>query len=391
MRPTYQRLPTLDAWNVSVQRQITGSTSVTVAYVGNRATNMFAGNGPSYDANPPAYGAGNAIVATAGVAPGFAPLTPIDQRRPYWNAFTYPGVIDPNTGKTMKCCGGGIMGNYAGNDATGDYNALQVTVDRRFTQGLQFQAYYTYSHANNHSGDFGNYATAPWTTYGPDDFNRTHVFLWNAVYQLPFGKGKMFANSVGKAADLIIGGWQISNTLNISSGLPWTPSFGECGQTVDTGPCVPNRIGSFHVGAGSFDPNTHTVTYFTPVSALVFPAASLTPGVDTCTLPRPTAGGWQMPACGGIGNAGRNSMWGPHKVADDMSISKNFPITERYTLQFRTDAYNVFNHPVYGFSSQDYGATGGTCIDCGGNNGKITNIENGTTMRQLTFALKLQF
>jgi hypothetical protein len=60
-------------------------------------------------------------------------------------------------------------------------------------------------------------------------------------------------------------------------------------------------------------------------------------------------------------------------------------------MQFRTDAFNVFNHPVLGFSSQDYGATGGTCIDCGGNNGTIRDIENGTTMRELQFALKLMF
>jgi len=74
-----------------------------------------------------------------------------------------------------------------------------------------------------------------------------------------------------------------------------------------------------------------------------------------------------------------------------MGISKNFRATERFTVQFRMDAYNVFNHPVLGFSSQDYGATGGTCVDCGGNNGQIRNIEDGTTMRQLQFGLKLIF
>jgi hypothetical protein len=55
------------------------------------------------------------------------------------------------------------------------------------------------------------------------------------------------------------------------------------------------------------------------------------------------------------------------------------------------DAYNVFNHPILGFSSQDFGATGGTCVDCGGTNGQIRNIENGTTMRQLQFGLKVIF
>jgi hypothetical protein len=74
-----------------------------------------------------------------------------------------------------------------------------------------------------------------------------------------------------------------------------------------------------------------------------------------------------------------------------MSIVKNFSFAERFKAEFRMDAFNVFNHPVYGFSSQDYGATGGTCIDCGGNSGQIRDIENGTTMRQLQFAIKLSF
>jgi len=73
-----------------------------------------------------------------------------------------------------------------------------------------------------------------------------------------------------------------------------------------------------------------------------------------------------------------------------MSVAKNFAVTEGVKMQFRMDAYNVFNHPIYGFSANDAG--GGTCIDCvGTNNGKITNIENGTTMRQIQFGLRLTF
>ncbi len=68
---------------------------------------------------------------------------------------------------------------------------------------------------------------------------------------------------------------------------------------------------------------------------------------------------------------------------------KNIPITERVKAQFRMDAFNVFNHPVYAFSGNN-GANG--CIDCqGGNNGKITDIEGGTTMRELQFALRFTF
>jgi hypothetical protein len=72
-----------------------------------------------------------------------------------------------------------------------------------------------------------------------------------------------------------------------------------------------------------------------------------------------------------------------------MSVAKNFHFTERYSGQFRMDAFNVFNHPILDISSQE--GEGGTCIDCGGSNGKITNIAFGTTMRQLQFSVKLMF
>jgi hypothetical protein len=84
-------------------------------------------------------------------------------------------------------------------------------------------------------------------------------------------------------------------------------------------------------------------------------------------------------------------MRGPGAFTDDMSILKNFRVTERFTAQFRMDANNLFNHPVYDFSAQDYQSTGGGCVDCSGTSGKIKDILYGSTMRQLTFAVKLIF
>ena len=175
-------------------------------------------------------------------------------------AFTYPNfpVIDPVTGLPeldssgnpipLTCCSTDI-GNYFGNDASSNYKSLQARLDHRFSRGLQFQADYTFSHANNFSNDFsGVYAVAPRLSYGPDDFNRNHVFIFNVVYDLPVGKGKMFAGNAGRALDLIIGGWQVSNTSNWASGLPFTPSAGECGLIHDTGPCNPDYKGGFSTG-----------------------------------------------------------------------------------------------------------------------------------------------
>ena len=83
--------------------------------------------------------------------------------------------------------------------------------------------------------------------------------------------------------------------------------------------------------------------------------------------------------------------WIPLSVGlySDLSVVKKFQIFERLSAQFRMDAFNIFNHPVYAFS-QNNGANG--CIDCqGGNNGKITALESGTTMRQLQFAIRFDF
>jgi hypothetical protein len=195
----------------------------------------------------------------------------------------------------------------------------------------------------------------------------------NSVYELPFGRGKKFLAG-GGPLDYVVGGWQWSNTTNWSSGLPWTPSFNECGSQQDVGVCRPNRgSGSFHVGvSGGINPTNHTLSYYTPVPNIV-------------TNPGPFA----SPGVGNLGNIGRNSFHGPSGFYDDMSISKRFHIYERLTGQFRMDAFNVFNHPVYAFSANN-GAQ--TCIDCAvGGTGNISNIEDGTNMRELQFAIRLDF
>jgi hypothetical protein len=356
IRPTKQVLPTVDSWNATVQRQVTHTISVEAAYVGSKGTHGFAGNGPNYDVNPVSM-----------------------------NLY---GVIDPLTGQayaqnlrrvlcdpdlTTDTCNriGFDLGNYYGNDASSTYNAFEAKVEKRFANGLQFLTHYTYSRADNYDSNY--YAASHSIAWGPVDFNRNQVWVLNGVYELPFGKGKKFLSG-GGPMDYAVGGWQISNTTNWSSGLPWTPSFNECGGEQDVGVCRPDRgTGSFHTGvSGHIDPVSHQLTYYTPVPNIVS-----NPGVFT------------DPGPGNLGNIGRNTFYGPAGFYDDMSISKRFKIHERVTAQFRMDAFNIFNHPVYAFSANN-GAQ--TCIDCAvGSTGKISNIEDGTNMRELQFALRFDF
>src|SRR5579885_1260172 len=284
------------------------------------------------------------------------------------------------------------LGNYYGNDAGSTYNAFQVKADKRFSKGLQFLAHYTYSHADNYTDQY--YAVSHKVAWGPVDFNRNHVFVINTVYELPFGKGKEFGGSASRAMDYVIGGWQLSNTTNWSSGLPWTPSIQECGAFFDgSGPCRPDKgSGSLHFGVGPLDTVNHSRTYFIPVSPIINPD-SYAVGTDVCGLAGTKSGPFALPACGTIGDIGKNVYHGPRGFYSDLSVSKAFTITERVRAKFIMDAFNVFNHPVFAFSANN-GAN--TCVDCPNSsanqtNGKITGLEGGTNMRQLQFALRFEF
>jgi hypothetical protein len=392
IRPTYQRLPTIDAWNATVQRQLNSTTSLEVAYIGNKGTNVFAGDGNTYNANQIFIGPGSAVVSTAGQAPSFSPTQSQQQRRPYYNKFTYSAYPDPSSASgSLMCCSQDLNG-YLANDANSFYSAVQVKVDKRFAHGLQVLSHYTFAHANKYDSNY--FANSHPYSYGPDDQVRTHVWVTSGSYELPFGRGKTFAGNAGRLEDLFIGGWSISGTTNWSGGLPWTPSFSNCGQVNDVGLCRPDSSGSFHMGAGNFDPINHNVTFFTPIPTLAYNTADLTPGVDTCTLARPSGAGWKMPGCGALGNSGLLTLRGPRAFFADAAVFKNFSVTERVKMQFRMDAFNVFNHPVLGFNNNQSGT--GQCIDCSGA-GKITDIEadaspgSTTGMRQLEFALRLMF
>ena len=404
IRPTVQRLPTIDQWNATLQRQLTPTLNISVGYVGNKGTHVFAGNGPSYNTNEAAIGGGTFAY---GCTPNPAPATTFDckqsfkpfspqafRRRLFLNgvpAFTYPNFPG------VTCCSDS-PGDYFGNDADNKYNALQVKVEKRVSSGLQFLAHYTYSKAYNYND--GYFSVDKKFAWGPDDFNRNHVFVVNTVYELPIGRGKKFMSDAGRVTDLLIGGWQVTNTLNYSGGLPWTPSLGECGQISDAGPCRPNA--TLTLKTGTSRDSAGNLLWFTPLASgalsqslpeIKNSATDISGQNDQCLVARPKSGGFSLPACGQIGNVGRNTYRGPRGFYSDMALAKTFNITERYKAQFRFDAYNVFNHPVLAFSSTQ----GNTCIDCGGDSGRITDIENNNSpgspsgRRQLQFGVRFTF
>ena len=399
MRPTSQVLPAIAAWNVAIQRQMTNNLTLDIAYIGNVGRHGFVGDGPAYNLNPTNiqnWALTNPCLANPALpSTACAPLISTSQRQFYNNKISTPYTDANGVTTNVLCCSGGIMGNYFGNNANSYYNALQVKVQQNMNHGLQFIAHYTWSRALNYTNQWtGYYAADPKVDYGPDGQNRPQVFVAIVTYQLPFGKGKMFGGNASRAQDLAIGGWQTSFNINYSAGLPFTPQYNECNSDQDVGVCMPMKGNSalWSMGGGSLNPITHTVTFFTPIQNMNQLNSSNDPRVGAnCLI---SYGAWGRPCAGTLGNAGVMSLSGPRSFTTDASIMKNFNITERFALQFRMDAFNLFNHRVLNFNAN----AGNTCIDCmsptgqlQNNAGLVTDIDPNTTMRELQFAIRLSF
>jgi hypothetical protein len=351
VRPFTNRLPTVDAWNATVQRQITPTISATISYVGNKGTHTI-GGGPDYPFNKPRLAGYDPTLS------GAAADLNQRQRRPFYSKYGWTQDF-----------------RYFGNDFNNKYNALQVIMEKRFASGLSFNANYTWQHATA-DDDGGTAGFDKSVNYGPNSNYRNHVFIFTQVYQLPFGTGKRFGSNVGRLGDLVIGGWELNGTTNFSSGLPFTPGLNTCHPSSDTGPCRPDLVGSVKDGTRSGDPNAPGY-WFQTTSGVALDAAGK------------SSGSWAQPAVDTFGNVGRNTLRGPRFFDSDLALFKNFTITERAKAQFQFQFYNIFNH--VNLANPD------GCVDCIDSNtglntgGKITGIAANSQLRSLTYGFKLSF
>jgi hypothetical protein len=378
--------PTIDAWNLSVQRSLTPTLSLTVAYVGNKGTHTL-GDGDSNGTNPneaavnlPAQFSvnGQALhfdpsVKGGTIAADGGTSTNNFLQRYYGGklaACSDPNYTTPNEPYvTAGMCGwtNGIA--YRGDTQNTEFDAMQITLAQQFRNGLAItgnyqwasafdeqSGYYTWDHSITHMRD-SNVRDQQLTTYGS--------------YDLPFGKGKQYAPGVNRITDLIIGGYQLSGVLSWSGGLPFSLGYNECGSNVNDGPCDPSVVSGGHMATKltSFVTNssgTGTRTFY--------PAHSLGDGL------------FVSPGLDHFGNVGLNTYRGPSFFSTDLAITKAFTIHENIVTKFRMDAFNAFNHINAGNpggnieSTGTIGGEGGGCgpgNDCG--------------PRQLEFSLRVQF
>jgi Carboxypeptidase regulatory-like domain/TonB dependent receptor len=411
-RPDPLNFPTIDAWNLSLQRAINPTLNLTIAYVGNKGTHTlgdtdqnntdpnesalflpgnYSRNGQTLHWDPSAPGisaTSNGIAADGGVSNARLLKRYYAGTRAACGDSNYISLaalqaLDGDPFLQAGQCGWNTNISYYGDDQNTEFDALQVTIAKTMSKGLAFTANYQWASA---FGDSNSYWT--WShvvTHYRDSNVRTQQLVLYGSYDLPFGKGKQFAANVPKAVDYLIGGYQLSGVLNWSGGLPFglgysnfNPWLGapsakpanwpdqDCNHNTggSAAPCRPNANGRMKTSLGPFDPIKHTRTYWTT---------------------QPTTGGvFSFPGLDVIGNAGNNNYFGPSFFNTDLSLTKSFAIWEQVATIFRFDAFNAFNHinagqpntnNIFATSPQISSSTSG----------------QGALPRYLTFSLRVQF
>jgi hypothetical protein len=272
------------------------------------------------------------VCVAADVSAGICTSAQLNQR--LFDIYGFSSLLQPFSQFT------GGLNVFDSNDHS-MYHGLEIIFKRRVSQGLNFQVAYTLSRSmDNRSWDpslstisTGSSASASSTpfdnnnrnlNYTWSDFDRRHVLQGTYVYELPFGKGRKFGGGIPKGLDYAIGGWQLSGTLLLTSGRPFTVYSGlttfsnVVNSTADCSGCT-RDMGSLVVESGR---------------NFWFDAADRAK--------------FTSPAPGSTGNTQRNFFLEPRYFQTDASLSKKFRVTERINFDLRVDAKNLTNTPSLG-------------------------------------------
>jgi len=295
-------------WNLSVERDLGRGTGLRVTYVGMNTTNLVWAPDDNQS------------------LPSTIPYT----EQPL-STHPYPnwGVV-----------------NSRSNGATATFEEAQIEVTHRVTGGLVLDSTYSWSHSladNLGAGNAGSLCGETACNRSEDYYDRRgekgnpyapyrNDWVTTLVYQLPFGKGRRFANSGSKILNGVIGGWQTSNVLTIHSGDFLTPFF-TGGDPSGTGSGIigraqrPDRV-------GPFIPSQRNAAEWMMSSGFACPGGSCSIG----------EGGSTPPPIGRFGTSGVGILNGPGTIDWDFGLAKSFSLTERAKLRFEISFVNVMNH-----------------------------------------------
>jgi hypothetical protein len=353
------KTPTVQEWNLSVERELSGATVLRAAYVGSFSYHGLLSVDPN--SIPAQVCTATAGCTAGGVATSGSPATAANQSHVAEGAQYIPVGTRPN-----PYLSAGFFWYTEGNSS---YNALEAEVSHRLSRGFQIRANYTWSkNLDMNSGLTGAQSqnqsqmilqfTNPRRDWGPSALNPAQQASISGRYELPFGPGKRWMNSPGGVGSKIAGGWQFNEIVTLLTGFPFTPVIGS------------NRSG---------DGDTRNPDR--PSLSSSFSGPVVTGQVDQWFNPN----AFVLPAAGTYGNLGRGVFDGPGMAEMDVSLFKNTSLSERTSLQFRAEFFNVINHPNLGPPNATVFSSGTTNASAG----LITTLAN--TPRQIQFGLKLMF
>jgi hypothetical protein len=317
-------------WNFGIEREVNASTTIDLNYVGSGSRRTNVGGYYNTDRTPG--------------------LTEDPARRPF--PYITPTFYDRSIGSAS-------------------YNALQFEMKKRYSRGLGYQVTYTYSKSidEGSSGWFGvegQSLTDPYdikSSRGPSGFDLTHTLSFNAVYEIPVGKGKHFSTK-STVLDYVVGNWQVNNIFSARSGTPYNAYYG-----------ASDLAGTGNVSWAQYeranlvgDPNSGSC----PDGSKV--------GSASCFF---NTSAFAVPAKGTFGTSGRDAFRSAPYWDVDLSIFRQFPFGETRRFEFRAEAFNLFNNVVFGQPGND--------ISNASTFGRVTSAATGSNARQLQFGAKIIF
>jgi len=349
-QPTNFQPGRVHQYNANVERELPGNVLLTAGYAGSVGGHLLVIGNALNTSSPSACGTVSGY--TIGCLPGGAPYA-------YTNTFTFYDN-DANFNSALLY---GDVGQTT-------YNSLQVKAETKTPKhGLYALVAYTYSHTydNGLSDGLGSELSAPyfplpnWQTldWSLSQINLNHSFTGSVIYDLPFGKGRMFGGDWNPVVNTFLGNWQTTLIERVSSGFP-----------------VP-LIDSDNASGTAFNTGGDSYNYNRPNQ------------VTNCDPHAANHGQYQWinqacfvaPPAGELGNASRVPVTGPDFVNSDFSVIKTFPLPREIGLNFRAEFFNLGNHPQYGSPIAD--------INEGSLFGKVNSTVNNPRLVQL--ALKLLF
>jgi hypothetical protein len=345
-------------WHLGFEYQLPADTVLDVSYAGSRGLKLFA----FYNGNQAVPVLGTDSLPTA-------PRRPANDEAP---GGTGPCTLADGGANCNAALDVGI--DTFRSNAVSNYNSLQVRLEKRYSHGLQYEAAYTFAHALDtassaslgsvNNGDFQD-QRFPNQNYGNADFDVRQRFVFNYVYDLPFGRGRTFAKDASGVVNQILGNWQMAGVFSAATGNYYTAtdindvSGSDCGGTVGYYCSRPTVVGN---------PN----------------AKPCVPGTlfNTCAFADNTN-------IGTFGDAGRNIIEGPGYKTWDTSLVKQFPISEQKHLEFRAEFFNILNHVNYLFGQFGAISAEPTPLELGQSG--FGYPLSARAPRQIQFALKFYF